>query len=390
MKYRNYSKRHDFLILMVSILVFFLAGVFRSFAGTYSFSEILVGIDDWNRYARFGVDIVENGLEIPSLHSVYLYPAGFLYNYFLAACFAIFGYQLLPIYLLQSCLLGISLALIYFIFRSYFSKKQAYLLLISLFVFGFLDIFKSYSFRLLSENLVLFTLACFFYFLQKWFKYKYVNDILLISFFGICSIFIRPNTLAFFVLLLPVIAYHCYDTKALRLQFFAFLSLTTLLFSMLFLRNYAAVGEIQFLPVDGRFTDLFFTYNPYDYQNDTLYFFLHYPKKILFIFGYLPILNESFSIRPHWFVLYGGFVIFLYFFLRKRIKMDVFQKCVLLFCFLFFGTLIGVGEIQNYGFRLIIPVICWVLPFSFLGFQYLWHRFKKEKVLKEPKKSTFQ
>lgn len=354
----------------------------RSTANTYSFKEVLAGVDDWNRYARFGVDIVENGLEISSLHSVYLYPAGFLYNYFLAACFAIFGYQLLPIYLLQSCLLGISLALIYFIFRTYFSKKQAYLLLISLIFFGFFDVFKSYSFRLISENLVLFTLSCFFYFLQKWFKYKRVKEILLVSFFGICSLFIRPNTLVFFVGLLPIIAYHCYDTKRLRLQFIAFFGLTSLLFFMLFLRNYVAVGEFQFLPVDGRFTDYFFMYNPHNFENDTVSFFLHFPKKIVFIMGYLPILNESFSIRPHWFILYGGFTIFMYLFIRNRIKMDVFQKCVLLFCFLFLGTLIGVGEIQNYGFRLIIPVICWLLPFSFLGFRFIWLKFKKEKELK--------
>ena len=52
---------------------------------------ILQGTDDWSRYARFALDIVDNGILMPSLEECYWSPASFLYNYFVAFCFYAFG-----------------------------------------------------------------------------------------------------------------------------------------------------------------------------------------------------------------------------------------------------------------------------------------------------------
>ena len=80
----NFNKRADHLIILLCTSIFAIAAIFRVNINEYSFNEVLQGTDDWNRYARYALDINENGLLLKTLTENYIVPAGFFYNYFIA------------------------------------------------------------------------------------------------------------------------------------------------------------------------------------------------------------------------------------------------------------------------------------------------------------------
>ena len=136
-------------ILIVSVLVFFVVvALFRLYPFDNTLPQIVADKgNDWGTYANYALDIKNNGFLMPSVNGVYEKPASFFYCYFLAASFSVFGENNIPVYILQSLMLGFSVIFLWLTFRNKISNTASFLFLISLVLFASIDVSIYYTFR---------------------------------------------------------------------------------------------------------------------------------------------------------------------------------------------------------------------------------------------------
>ena len=347
-------------ILALSILFVFAAlSLIRLYPFENTLKENLNDMDDWCTYARYALDITNNGISMPSLNENYWAPAGFLYNYFIALSFYLFGENDVPVFIIQNFLLGLSVVFIYLTFRDKMKSLTSIAFLFTLFIFALVDVSKYYSFRLLSENLALFTMSAFFYCFNNGIeKNKLSLQILASALLGL-SVLIRPNILPFEILIIAI-AYFYYRKAGIH-KFFLFILFLTVSSSLLAIRNYSVTGSIVFFPTQGiSFGSQFFSHHDF-----SIGFYL---RKIIFCFGFLTSLEPDFQWRPHWTMMWIGYFIYLFFRLRENKRFEIWEVTSHLFIFCYFSLLIFIApKLGSYGFRLLIPAIYFVLPFSFMS-----------------------
>jgi len=400
------QRRTGNMLALLVIAVFLVLTLIRLSPLDNRLQEILSQFgDDWQEYALYGVDIKHNGLLMPAMKGVFTRPAGFSYCYFLASIFVIFGENSVPVYIIQNIMLGLSVALIYWTFRDKMKAITGLLFLAALFLFALLDVYKYYSFRFLSENLALFLVSLFFFcFIKGFEKNKLGLQLISASLIG-PLILTRPNTVLFgLVLILIVMPYYLKKGRPGIMQFLLFVSILALFSSFLGIRNYLLCRRWLFLPAQGAslldFIKLFhpipasvdlskitanFLYAKLHISSDIiayieymrqepLLFFSHYLKKILFSFGFMPIIDYHYRFRPHWMLMWIGYFTYLFFRIRSREKLKMWETAVHLYIFCYYSTLIISAPIDNYGFRMLVPGTNFVLLFSFL----LWDRLQQK------------
>lgn len=98
------------LLLCAVVVIFTLLGVHRSAGFHDDVTQVDAGGDDWLMYKGMALSILDGGWTIPAVPRNYFRPGGFLYNYFVAAVFAATERNSVYVYLVQSVLLGISIA----------------------------------------------------------------------------------------------------------------------------------------------------------------------------------------------------------------------------------------------------------------------------------------
>ena len=357
--------------LAFAIIGFFIvATIIRLYPFTETNLGISNGIDDWFRYWDNAKDISKNGILMPAQSSVYYGPGSFLYNYFIASCFILFGENLIPIYLIQSILLATSILLIYYAFRDELSGKIGLLLLITLFLFGVLDIYKYYTFKLLSENLALFTLATFIYFIKIGLDNHIVKFQFLATFFLVLSVLIRPTLFPIaFVYAFFLVIYYFKNTLLKKQNLFLLLGLLFTGISILGFRNYLVTGNWIFLPSEGA-SDSWKQLLSLDFE--ILY------KKSLFALGFLSQLNPNYYSRPHWFLL----ILLYVFYLLNSIKnwKSIYNSEILFNVFIvsFYMLTFFFVTVDSYGFRAFLPIQFMLIAVSFLSIEKIIHRFKKD------------
>ena len=348
---------------------FIVATIIRLYPFTGTNLGVSNGIDDWFRYWDNAKDISKNGLLIPSQSSVYYGPGSVLYNYFIALCFILFGENLIPIYFIQSIFLATSILLIYYAFRGELSGKIGLLLLITLFLFGVLDTYKYYTFKLLSENLALFTLAIFIYFIKIGLDNYRVKFQFLATFFLVLSVLTRPTLFPIaFVYAFLLIIYYFKNTLLRKQNLFLLLGLLFTGISILGFRNYLITETWVFLPSEGS-SDSWKQLLSLDFE--ILY------KKSLFALGFLSSLNPEYQLRPHWF-----FLILLYFtYLYNRLKnwKSISNSEILFNVFIvsFYMLTVLFVTVDSYGFRAFLPIQFMLIAVSFLSIEKLILRFSK-------------
>jgi hypothetical protein len=345
------------------IAVFICISLFRLYPFQDTLNTVIFGIDDWNKYARFGMDIKYNGFLIPSLNGVYDGPGGFLYNYFVAFCFFVFGDRIFPIYILQNILLGFSIALIYWAFRDKLKPLTGFVFLITLFVIALIDVNKYYSFKLLSENLGLFLVSLFIFFTIKGFeKNKFSFQFLATLFLGL-SVLTRPNIFPFVLIYAAIlIIYYFRSNKKKIWKAIVLIFLLCFLISLLAIRNYLVCGNFIFFP----------TLGISDAINQTGRFsFAYLFNKAIYCFGYLSTLEPNYNIRPHWFIMWIGYFLYLFFRLKAKNKFETWELITQVFIFFYYGLTFVFVQVESYGFRAFIPINFVVLGLAFMGFDYL-------------------
>jgi hypothetical protein len=120
--------------------------------------------DDWLSYHTYAVSILNDGPLIHAAPHVYWVPGGFLYNYYVAALYAVFGPRPGIVYVVQHGCLAIGAVLCFLWSRRFLSPLLAssYLVATALFL---LYTFRWWTLALLSENLaiVLYPLTLFLF-----------------------------------------------------------------------------------------------------------------------------------------------------------------------------------------------------------------------------------
>jgi hypothetical protein len=122
---------------------------------------------------------------------------------FVAVIFLLFGPSLNSVYLVQSILLSISVILTYNTFFK--NTKNDKLVFYGLIVFSYFDIFRYYTFKLLSESLAIFTLSLFFFFIIRSLKKNDTKNLIFSIFFLAISCLTRPTILPFAAILLIIL-----------------------------------------------------------------------------------------------------------------------------------------------------------------------------------------
>ncbi len=356
--------------LAFAIVGFFIvATIIRLYPFTGTNLGVSNGIDDWFRYWDNAKDISKNGLLIPSQSSVYYGPGSFLYNYFIALCFILFGENLIPIYFIQSIFLATSILLIYYAFRGELSGKIGLLLLITLFLFGVLDIYKYYTFKLLSENLALFTLATFIYFIKIGLDNHIVKFQFLATFFLVLSVLIRPTLFPIaFVYAFLLVIYYFKNTFLKKQNLFLLLGLLFIGISILGFRNYLITETWVFLPSEGS-SDSWKQLLSLDFE--ILY------KKSLFALGFLSSLNPEYQPRPHWFFLILTYFTYLYNRLKNWKSISNSEILFNVFIVSFYMLTVLFITVDSYGFRAFLPIQFMLIAVSFLSIEKLILRFSK-------------
>ena len=365
------------IMIVLFMLTLAIISIFRSYHYGPTITEAVGGVDDWNRYARQALDIKHHGILIESVKAPYFGPGGFLYNYFIALFFIVFGDTLAPIFFAQTILICLSVATIFWTFKDFMSKPTQFLFLPALFVFATADVFVNYSHKLLAESLGLFLFSMYVYTSVKSIRLHQNRALLLSTFFICMTTLVRPSMMPFLPLHIGLIFLTQVRNKRLSWQrIVQHSALIAVSLAIIPMRNFFVAGEWTFLPTEGSFNTI------QQLQNSS---FNYLVLKMAFCLGYLPPLNPVFKIRFHWLIMWAGYFYFCYYQIRN-LKTARFWE-VSLHAFIVSYLIISVVfvTVQSYGYRSMLLINFVVLGFSFMGFDVFIRRVHSvKKVIEKP------
>jgi hypothetical protein len=397
-------------VFAILIITVFIALSFTRSYDFKTFGSILNDTgNDWGTYASYASDILHNGILMPSVNGPYYSPAGWLYNYFLALCLAVFGQKVQPIYVIQHIMLALSVVLIYWTFRDKMRGVTAALFLAALLFFAYKDVYKNYAPLLLSENLALFTISVFFFcFIRGFGNDRFALQIASAVMLAL-SILTRPNIALYGVLLLPVLTvYYIRQGRPWIMKVSVFMAVFFLSVSMLAIRNYMVCRKPVFLPAQVSSASFLKLYHPipasvdlskvsvnplysklhlnkevveyaeYAMQEPSV-FLGHYLSKAVFCLGFFKTLSPDMSNRRRWILMWLGYALYIFLRVRGRYRLELWEFAVHLYIFCYYASLIFSGPIHNYGFRMLIPAVFYVLALAFMGLGRLVSLIGREK-----------
>ena len=108
---------------------------------------------------------------------------------------------------------------------------------------------------------------------------------------------------------------------------------------------------------------------------------MHYVNKVLFCFGFLNAVEPTYHWFPHWTLVWLGYFTYLFLLFLNKTKTELPEKAVHLFIFTYFASLVLVGQVENYGFRMLIPGNFFVLSFAFIALDKLIPLLKNKTVV---------
>jgi glycosyltransferase involved in cell wall biosynthesis len=340
----------------ILLLLFLLVSFYRAYPYVDNVNDVNSAGNDWLTYKKNALSILHDGVRMPAVNKNYHLPGGFLYNYFVAAVFALFGENSTYVYLVQAAMLAISVGLTTLAFRQVLAPKIAAIYFLALAFGAFVDVFLFYTFRLLSENLVLFLLPIFYFLIIATFRRKSIALASLAGVaMGLCALS-RQNL----VLLGPAIAgllfLYLKEQPRRTLVSLVFLSGFGLAFSLLPLRNYAVTDKIS-VPViwyaAQRLTS--------DVQINEPLTLVSVGKKLLFCAGITTAMKlPVYYLKPHWVVMWIGAFIHISRLLKRR-QAEFWEAFALIFNLMYLAPLFIVPGLTVYGVRTILPVLPIVL-----------------------------
>lgn len=391
-------KRTDTILAISVVLLFLLLALIRLYPFENTLQQIIADSgNDWSKYAANALDIKQNGLLMSGIDGAYEKPASFFYCYFLALCFFLFGENNVPVYLLQNLMLGLSIVFIWLTFREKMSKIVSLVFLFALVVVALADVSIYYTFRFLGENLALFSISVFFLLFKQGIEKNNLPALLASALFLGVAVLTRPNIFLFAITLIVLLLLNGFKTQKVK-PLLLFVSVLVITSSFLAIRNFLVCHCIQLMPSQGMLFNMiafhpipssvdlsqahtyFDSYLQYILQEPFL-FIQHYVKKVLFCFGFLNAVETSYHWFPHWTLMWLGYFTYLFLLILSKSKTTLHEKAGHLFIFTYFASLVIVGQVENYGFRMLIPGNFFVLTFAFAALEKLLPLLKNKSVV---------
>lgn len=370
------------VLLGGTVGLFALAGVVQTWPSLwqpYTYYQ-WPALDDYEEYHYYAVDVVEHGLAMRTSPAPYVRPAGFLFIYFVALCYSLFGVHPPVVFVVQSAMLGGSVALLFLAFRRGLSAPAQIVLLGGLAAFAFLDMGRHYALQLFSENLLIFGLALFCYLARLGFvDHRRWARIAALAVLGAIPL-VRPNALLFVPAALAWLAIRRRGPRVWRDMALGIVGLAAVL-SLMGLRNYAAGGGwVTFTPTAWFMLDV----PGYGYQlpgaetvlgpvvrregalavarlaahavwHDPVRVVPEYARRILFVAGFVPLKQPGLRYRPHWTLMWAGLGVALAWRLRRGPRPGPMLELLFVWLVTYLGPLVVMSSIDNYGFRYVVP-----------------------------------
>lgn len=310
--------------------------------------------DDWFFYKKLAASIVSGGLSIPAIGSYVLVPHGFLYPYFLAGVFSIFGDNASIAYVVQATVVGISGVVLWSLVRRRMEPPTGIVFLVAIGAVLYLDFVRRISFKLLSENLFLFLFAIFlFVFARAYARRSNAGAALAGVLLGL-TVLSRTSIAAS---ALGIVLLACGYGPAKRETTFnwglALAAGFAVAMCLLPLREYAAIGRpnVDLILNNGDWVPA-----PAGIAARAEY----YGRRVLFTLGATGFVIDEFRFRPHWLAIWCGVLAYIVMRIRSREWPPIAEAAVLIFLPLYLAPVIMVAGIENYGGRMVAAA----MPFA--------------------------
>jgi len=326
--------------------------------------------DDWYYYKRGALSILHEGWTMPAIDEAYYRPAGFLYNYFVAAVFALLGENAAYVYLIHAALLGGSIVLMYLTFRARLAPGGGLLYLVLSIVFLAIDAFWKYTGRLLSENLLLFWIPLGHLAMLRVLDGGRARDGLAAGLLFGLAVATRPNTLLVAVGMSALAGLLGPGPATRRLGASVALALgAAVIVALIPLRDYAVTGQLGLRVL----TDT----QDWEPRPATMRdrgaglsaawsLAEHFARRALYCLGLLFVGGAKYPLMPHWVLMWGGVAAFATARLRER-RLAPWEVMTVGFVVLYLGPLLAAGSLTSYGVRMIVPVVPTVLLLAVQG-----------------------
>jgi hypothetical protein len=330
--------------------------------------------DDWHFYKRLATSIVNGGLTIPAIDTYTLLPHGFLYNYFVAGVFAVFGINTSYVYVIQAALVGLAASLLWVAARRDTTAWGGAVLLLVVGGTLYLDFVTRLSFRLLSENLFLvMAAACLaalvaaerrrslalsatagallgLAILSRTSALASALGLILV---GAAAVGVRRGTTPAEVRLTPDATPAEVPLKADAPLVAVFVAGFAVAMCLLPLREYAAIGRPNF--------DLITHTQDWVQPPEGLAPKVdYYGRRLLFALGATDFVNPDYRPRPHWALIWLGVMGYLATRVWWRQWPTLLETCILVMLPLYLGPVWLFAGIDNYGGRM----VAMAMPFA--------------------------
>jgi hypothetical protein len=323
--------------------------------------------DDWWSYHRFAVSVLDGGMSMPAVQGPYTRPGGFGYVYFVAAVYAFAGVRSQAVYLIQTFLLVLSVLGFVHAFRRRLTPFYLLLYGLLVIVFAYLDHFRFFTFRLLSENLVIFLLAVLFMAFERLLS---SGSRLVAAATGLLAgacFLVRPNTLLLAPAWALLLLYRKRDRRTI-INGAILIAGVVLMAGLIVWRDYAATATFDLRVLTTR--------QDWLHPSSIGDAFPFYGRRILYVLGYLHALIPEFGSLQYWYAAWAGVLLLVGWCLRDR-QIDDLDLAALVFLAAYYGPLIAVADITNYGIRMLTPAMPVVLYLAVRGAMLTLSRGKR-------------
>lgn len=311
--------------------------------------------DDWLTYKTLALSVVNGGLAMPGASGQYaVIPHGFLYVYFLAFLFSLFGANSAYVYVVQSFLCGVSASLTYAAVKRKFSPAVGILFLVALAGLMYVNVYRAIAFRLLSENLYFPLSAVALCFLLPLFDAATKRRQTYSFFAGLTLgliVLTRPSFILSAAAVLSVIFVHSRLRRVtLRVPLAAAMGGLVGVSGNL-ARDYLASGRATFAIVsDTRDWIRIWNLPP-------VMFAQALASRVMFALGMPQTVNFSYHRATHWVVLWVAFVVYLPWKLLTKRPVRAWEVVLYAYVVCYIAPVIAVADIFSYGGRMVSTIL---------------------------------
>lgn len=319
--------------------------------------------DDWLTYKTLALSVVHGGLAMPGATGQYaVIPHGFLYVYFLAFLFSLFGANSAYVYVVQSFLCGVSVSLTYAAVKRKFSPAVGLIFLVALAGLMYVNVYRAIAFRLLSENLYFPLSAVALYFLLPLFEATPKRKQTYSFFAGLALgliVLTRPSFILSAAAVLSAVFVHSrLRGVTLRVPLAAALGWVVGISGNL-IRDYLVSGRATFAIVsDTRDWIRIWNLPP-------LMFAQTLASRVMFTTGLPQSVNSSHHRAIHWSVLWAAFVAYLPWKLLTKRPVRAWEAVLYAYVVCYIVPVIAVADIFSYGGRMVSTILPVLLIFCF-------------------------